>query len=443
MDYMTLKEKYNKFIYHSYNYQVKDNKLEINYDFEIENLTSFKPTWKIDIIKEYEYNKEVLDELVFSLGMVELVSYYKAVMSNQIIIKCHHLNEEQINFWRKLYLNGLGEFFYLNKIDYLNVNIDIISESIKKYQPTTYSIPKNQDTLIPIGGGKDSIVTIELLKNKVNSIPYVINPRGATLATIEKSNLKDAIFSYRTIDKNLLELNKQGYLNGHTPYSAIVAFSSTIASLINGLSYVALSNENSANEPTIIGTTINHQYSKSFEFEEDYINYEKKYINSNVSYFSLLRGYSELKIASLFSKCKNYHDIFKSCNVGSKNDIWCGSCPKCLFVYIILSPFLSKEELIKIFDKNLLNDLSLLNDFKKLTGLASEKPFECVGSRDEVNASIQYLIDNNKEELDNLLKYYKDNYKGEKYSIKPIIDEFNYDNAIPNVFMEILKNEQI
>ena len=77
----------------------------------------------------------------------------------------------------------------------------------------------------------------------------------------------------------------------------------------------------------------------------------------------------------LFAKYKEFHKIFKSCNVGSKKDIWCGSCPKCLFVYIILSPFLNEDELNEIFGENLLNKIELLDTFKQLSGIYKNKPF--------------------------------------------------------------------
>ena len=121
--------------------------------------------------------------------------------------------------------------------------------------------------MIPVGGGKDSAVTIELLKNKADIYCYIINSRGATNATVEVAQLaKRTIYAKRTLDKNMLELNKKGYLNGHTPFSAIVAFSSIIAAYLNGLKFIALSNESSANESTIKDSYINHQYSKSYKF---------------------------------------------------------------------------------------------------------------------------------------------------------------------------------
>ena len=92
----------------------------------------------------------------------------------------------------------------------------------------------------------------------------------------------------------MLELNKKGYLNGHTPFSAIMAFSSIIAAYLNGLKFIALSKESSANESTIKDSYINPQYSKSYEFEKDYRYYDSTLVNSGVYYFSFLRPINEL-----------------------------------------------------------------------------------------------------------------------------------------------------
>lgn len=187
-------------------------------------------------------------------------------------------------------------------------------------------------------------MTLELLRRqKENNACYIINPRGATLATARVAGYRDeAVLSVlRTLDPGMLELNRRGFLNGHTPFSALVAFSSVLTAFLNGKRYVVLSNESSANESTVQGSEVNHQYSKSVQFESDFIEFERAYVGSGVSYFSLLRPWSEFQIAQYFASIKQYHAVFRSCNAGSKQDIWCGKCPKCLFVALILSPFLS------------------------------------------------------------------------------------------------------
>lgn len=457
--FLDLREKYADFIYKGYKVTNTDSKLLIEYNFEIKGLSEFNPKWEIDKLNaEYKVlDNAKLEELIFSLGMVELVSYWKLTCSKNVHILNKNLSNEQIIWWKKLYFKGLGEFFYLNKITYddsfINDFMNIIPDNTTLKEDVAYEPLKTDNeinkpkTLIPIGGGKDSVVTISLLKDKTDAYAYIINPRGATLDTVDVANLNDKlIVAKRTLDKNMIDLNKQGFLNGHTPFSAIVAFSSVIASYINGLDYVALSNESSANESTVIGLDVNHQYSKSYEFETDFRNYEKDYINTGVEYFSMLRPLSELQIAKLFSNCKDYHKIFRSCNAGSKENKWCTNCPKCLFVYIILSPFLTEDELINIFGKNMLDDENMLDDFEKLMGAQQEKPFECVGSIDEVNIALTMTLENltNQDlKIPYLLRYYDENRPDLNVCGAEFMTEFNIVNALPPFFLTLLKNTKI
>jgi hypothetical protein len=250
-----------------------------------------------------------------------------------------------------------------------------------------------------------------------------------------------AIEVNRIIDKNLLELNKKGFLNGHTPFSAMVAFLTYAVAFMLDKKYIALSNENSANESNVDGEKINHQYSKTIEFENDFIWYAKKYLKGNAEYFSFLRPISELQIAMLFSKYKKYHRIFKSCNSGSKQVpwVWCGECPKCLFVYTILSPFLKREELVEIFGSDLFEKENLLETFIELCGFGNIKPFECVGTFSEVRYCVSKIIEKSgKTELPFLLKYYKDNFPLEETSNKRL-KSFNDENNLPEKFKNILK----
>jgi hypothetical protein len=218
----------------------------------------------------------------------------------------------------------------------------------------------------------------------------MLNGIPASQRTIVQAgfSLEKSINVTRKLDPVLLELNAKGYLNGHTPFSALLAFVTLFAAVLYKKCDIALSNESSANEATIPGTNINHQYSKSFEFETDFRAYYQRYITSEVNYYSYLRSCTESNIANVFSTLPHHFLSFRSCNVGSKTDSWCCNCSKCLFVWIILSPYLSVEQLIAIFGKNLGADFHLLEDFNKLCGLTPEKPFECVGTIEEVQNSI-------------------------------------------------------
>ena len=393
MTYHECRQQYPEFIYERADAVESADRLDITYTFSIPGLQTFRPHWSIPKRRDFPgraLDYAVVQKLIFYLGMVELVSYWKITCSPTVRVRAGALDARSISWWKKQYFYGLGEFFYVNSIPADEAEfMTILSEG--EAIPTGGEPLPLDGCLIPIGGGKDSAVTLELLRHqKANNACYIINPRGATLATARVAGYRDeAVLSVsRTLDPGMLELNRRGFLNGHTPFSALVAFSSVLTAFLNGKRYVVLSNESSANESTVQGSEVNHQYSKSVQFEADFIEFERAYIGSGVSYFSLLRPWSEFQIAQYFASIKPYHAVFRSCNAGSKQDIWCGKCPKCLFVALILSPFLSTRELTSIFGRNLLDDEELLPLLEKLTGLTPEKPFECVGSRDEVNTAI-------------------------------------------------------
>ena len=251
-----LRNKYNEFRYKSYSISEDEDNIYLRYNFEITNLCEFNPSITINkkhYIKE-NINTNIFKNLVFNLGLVELISYWKSTFSKNVIIECGHLNEEQINFFKKLYFNGLGELRYRNniKIDYEDfMNITTAKEQIDLEKDNT----EYSDYIFPIGGGKDSNVTIELLNKSNNNLCFIVNPKQTTLecAHISGFDSEHIIEVKRTIDNNLLELNKQGFINGHTPFSAMISFLSTLMGYLTHKKYIALSNEYSANESNIDG----------------------------------------------------------------------------------------------------------------------------------------------------------------------------------------------
>ena len=437
--YNELRNKYDTFIYDSYEIEELENTTKITYNFIVPSLTQYKPTLEVKKFKIDSFTKN----LIFHIGLVELVSYWKATCSKNVIIKAGYINKEQIEFFKKLYFYGLGELFYTNGItpnydDFINIKCELKEQNIE--------IPNyvGNGNLIPIGGGKDSNVTLEIMKSDFeDNLCFIINPKQVTLSCAQTAGYSNEkiVTVKRTIDKNLIELNKQGFINGHTPFSALVAFLSYFNAYITGKKYILLSNESSANESNVDGTKINHQYSKTYEFECDFNEYTKKYFKIDIKYFSLLRPLSEYQIAMLFSNYEKYHEIFKSCNVGSKKEPWhwCCSCPKCLFVYIILSPFLYKEKLIRIFGEDLFEKEDLLDIFIELTGYGKTKPFECVGTYEEVRYAITKTI----SKLDKqpyLLKYYKEHFELENLN-KNLENKYNRENNLNSYFENLLKSE--
>lgn len=440
MNFNELRNKYPNFIYHDYKIEDIDDNLVITYNMEIEGLSTFNPCFKLakKIITNQNINNDVFKALVFNIGMVEAISYYKLTCSQNFIIESGYLSEEDLSWWRKLYYLGLGEFRYVNKIDITEK--EFLSFKCQKEKVSYIDANfKASGNMICIGGGKDSIVSLELLK-EMDNVCFTINAKEIQKECIKVADYADFINVSRILDQRMLDLNKEGYLNGHTPFSSIVAFYSYLIAYLTKRQYIVLSNESSANEPTVLNTKINHQYSKSIEFEKDFNDYIKRQFNLDIHYFSLLRPLKEIQIAYLFSKYKKYHYVFKSCNVGSKSIPWkwCGSCPKCLFVFIILSPFLDLDYLTDVFGKNLLADEKLLDIFLELLGKKDTKPFECIGTIEEVTYAVSKAIIKNQGNLPYLLKYYQEHFE---IMTKDLLQEYNQEHLVPLNFEMIIKRQ--
>lgn len=450
--YDSCRDSFPLFLYKDYSVLDTKEELTVTYHFEIPGLSEFDPVWhfpKKDNKPLTVKENKTLQTMLFSLGMVELISYWKIACPKKVLVSAGPLSKEQILWWKELYFLGLGEFFYTNHIE-ANMQdfMELVSDAAD-FSGEEIPCAAKKGCLIPIGGGKDSACTIEMLKKSTHPLKtYIINARGATLKTVEVSGLamEDMIHARRSLDARMLTLNKEGYLNGHTPFSALVAFSALISAYLHDLPYIALSNESSANESTVSGSLVNHQYSKSFKFEQDFHDYEKAYIKSGIHYFSMLRPLSEFQIAAYFARADRYHEIFRSCNVGSKQDIWCGHCPKCLFVFLILSPFLPHARLVEIFGRDLTDDISMQDDFEKLTGIQEEKPFECVGSRSEVNAAICLTIEQMEakgEALPALFSWYQKQplYAASFPHRKNYTHYYDAHHLLPTEFLQILSDE--
>lgn len=453
--YTELREKYPEFHYRSFKVREDARAIYLEYEFEILNLAKFSP--KLQILKKHLDFKSIIDSiavrnLAFQIGMVELVSYWKASCAPKVVIHPGVLDEEQIAWWKKLYFNGLGELFYTNGItarleDFME--IECAPEAISFDYPEVKA--DAEGSLILIGGGKDSNVTMEVLGiDPRRDYVMIVNPKPVTRACAAVAGMPDErlVEVQRKIDARLLELNNEGFINGHTPFSTMLAFVSYLVAWLLGLEYTVVSNESSANEGNVCGEgcerQINHQYSKSYEFEQDFMEYARKYLKLPVKYYSFLRPLNELQIAKLFSEMPQYHQVFKSCNVGSKDEEWrwCRNCAKCMFAYVILSPFLYKEKLVEIFREDLYEKDELWGILKGLTGHGETKPFDCVGTFREVNYAVSLvakrLMDEGRE-LPVLLKKYVDEY-GLAEMNEDLLRAYNAENGLTKEQSKKLKD---
>ncbi len=393
------------------------------------------------------FDFDELHRALFALHLMAGISYYKAYCPPEIVIESGSLNVDEVAFWEKLYTHGLGEFFYKNDLDFRN-HIKFPAENKGKSAKGDNKRPDPSGAIVPIGGGKDSLVVIEMLEKAGIDFSLVELGSHERIQEVADEVGKSLTIIERNLDPQLFELNKQGVLNGHVPISAYIAFAMVVQAILLGKRDIVLSNEKSANAGNVLmdGMEINHQYSKSLECERDLQEYIAKSITPNVRYFSLLRPLSELAIVKKFVDDGRYLEVFSSCNrnyaINKKaTKRWCGECPKCAFVFSLLAAFVEKKRLVEIFGKNLYADEKLLLTYKELLGVEGIKPFECVGEPDEVLAAFELAHRRGDLNDDVVMTYFVNEVLPEQTNIDEIIDEvlvLSKEHAMPEEYTKLV-----
>lgn len=333
-----------------------------------------------------------VDAALQLLHLIAGVSYYKAALPPRLDIETALPSPALATLATSVYENGLSEFAYRNGLS-MRGRIHFPSADA---DTTASAVGLRAHALTAIGGGKDSLVTIEALRHAgVDQSVVFVGNSPLIRACAQRSGLP-LLSIGRSLAPALFEYNKQGAWNGHIPVTAVNSAILVLAALLHDADQVVFSNERSASYGSRIEGTgeVNHQWSKGWEFERQFAAYVRTQVAADLRYYSLLRPLSELAVARQFARIDHYDAVFSSCNrnfhlLGERPQArWCGVCPKCQFVFLALAPFMPKPRLTAIFGHNLLDDASLAQGYDALIEFGAHKPFECVGEGREARAAL-------------------------------------------------------
>ncbi len=331
------------------------------------------------------------------LHLVAGVSYYKAGLASEIQFQGSPPQPEITDFLTRLYVQGLAEFAYVNKVDVASrFQLHVTAEA--KSSDRKLALPDR--ALVAMGGGKDSLVGLDLLRQAgVQVMPVCVGSSSLIGETVQAAKLP-LLRIHRQLAPELAELNQAGAWNGHVPVTAINSAILVCAAVLYGFRYVVFSNERSANEATLTtsgGLAVNHQYSKTSAFELAFQQVVHDFVSPDIDYFSILRPFSELEIVRRFCSLTVFHSVYSSCirnfhlEGSSISGRWCGNCPKCRFAALSLAVFQTPDQVNSIMGADLLDDLSQEEGFRALCELGLDKPFECVGEAGESRAALAAL----------------------------------------------------
>ena len=341
---------------------------------------------------------QAVEQAVRLLHLITGVSYYKAAVPNEIRIDGYAIDAATAVLMEQVYVHGLGEFAYRNGLSlHGRVRFPVATQA----PAPAAAAGLREHALVAIGGGKDSLVSIEALRGAgVDQTVTWIGGSQLIAACAARTGLPTLNIG-RALAPELFEYNRQGAWNGHIPVTAINSAIMVLAALLHGVDQVVFSNERSASYGSMIPGTgeVNHQWSKGWAFESAFGAYVQSHVAADLQYYSLLRPLSELAVARQFARTDHYDAHFSSCNrnfhlLGERpTNRWCGVCPKCHFVFLALAPFMPKPRLVGIFGRNLLDDANQTGGFDALLEYQDHKPFECVGEGQESRAAMAALGD--------------------------------------------------
>ncbi|WP_103075001.1 UDP-N-acetyl-alpha-D-muramoyl-L-alanyl-L-glutamate epimerase [Solilutibacter silvestris] len=383
--------------------------------------------------------KHAVDAATRLLHLIAGVSYYKAAVPQDIRIENGAIDLSTAEYLDSLYLNGLGEFAYRNG---LNLHDRIRFPHGDAPSQAAPALGMRDHALVAIGGGKDSLVSIEALR--AAGIPQTVTWVGGSqlIAQCAARTGLPTLNIERQIAPELFELNRQGAWNGHIPVTAINSAIMVLAALLSDANQVVFSNERSASYGSLIEGTgeVNHQWSKGWAAEQGLAKVVRDTVAADLSYYSLLRPLSELAVARQFAKNDHYDAWFSSCNrnfhlLGEKpTQRWCGVCPKCHFVFLALAPFVPKPRLVGIFGRNLLDDRDQVPGYDALLEYRDHKPFECVGEGGESRAAMAALSGRSEWREDEIVQRFRNEILpqliGDDLAIEPLL-ELDGEHGIP------------
>lgn len=355
------------------------------------------------------YGAELLDRIAFHVAMFQV----NAVVSLrpdaiELGAAARFATPAFVALWQTVWRNVWGQWRWEHQLPtYAGPAFVDLEASVAPTRPVAVD-PGPVDWLVFCGGGKDSLVALDLFERGglpfatlgySHSIYGAAAPQHALLERVAGAT-KRVRAERQWIFDDFLDapvvamrpsLGVRSVLAAETPASVFAALPIALARGYRGL---VVAHEHSANTGNLVwdatGEEVNHQWGKGWEAEQLLDAYVQRELLGGVRYFSVLQPVHDEVIFELLARSPQRAMTTHSCNVQKP---WCGACAKCAYVWLQMAAHLPAEIVAKTFAGrgDLGERAENLRWFRELLGLADHSPFECVGSPAEARLALAML----------------------------------------------------
>lgn len=349
-----------------------------------------------------ELNPSV-ERLAALLGYIDGLSYWKAFFTPRYEIAVTGAPASAKEWCQEILLNGMAECAYRNnllrdlqacRVEFGTAYCADAKGAVEPQRGKRNEREKRHgNDLLLFSGGKDSLATRLCVERRHGRRLGLIDYKWRwddikTQSTTGAQGVDYDLTIRRQLDAKLRELNAARVINGHVPFSAYLGLAGVVAGEACGASTILAGNTQSDDEPNVHvdGWPINHQWSKSLEFERGFRALLVD-LGAKVQYECPLRPFSELQVIKFLVDQKVDLGQLRTCNrVGAG---WCGRCAKCLWVFIALAALTGGHETERILGFHPTVTECTLESLSAMAGVDDiERPFECTGTTIEVRTAL-------------------------------------------------------
>jgi hypothetical protein len=328
---------------------------------------------------------------IIGIGLLPML--FSRVAAQKLVVRPVSLDDATVELWRMWFRNALGHFFVTTGRD-----PEVPPMCASGGAPLRRSeIPLSESAVLMSGGGKDSIVAGEFLRKL--GMPFAwftLSPNQACKRVVDifgaeaRAYWGEEKFTWQQVGNGLRTLPAPvapPLFPRRVPVAMLISW-------VTRSRYVIVANERSADIPNLEyrGLSVNHQYPKSFHFEESFSAFINETLHRDLRFVSALRPLSEVQICAMFARLTQYHRSFASCNNSWDSSTWCRRCPKCASTFLSLAPFMQRSDLVRIVGEDLLESDQLEPTYRQLAGFEGHKPLECVADTNEAVWSLSILL---------------------------------------------------